>query len=79
MSKQKKQETNKKKKKRRTILGVLFAREEPDEDYMPELKSQWGKMDNPERMKFVIGAFLGLILFVGALIGTFFLLSALFG
>ena len=79
MSKQDKQETNQKKKKRKTMVGVLFTREEPDESYMPELKSQWGKMDDRDQVKFIIGALLGLILFVGALIGTFFLLSALFG
>ena len=32
------------KKKRKTILGALFAREEPDEEYFPELKSQWEEL-----------------------------------
>jgi len=67
------------KKKRKTILGALFAREEPDEDYIPELKSQWGELDKPGRIKFILGAILGLLLIVGMLIGTFFLLSNLFG
>lgn len=79
MSTQKKQKPNQKKKKRKTLLGALFAREEPDEEYIPELKSQWEKMDDPERVKFVFGAILGLLLIVGVLIGAFFLLSALFG
>jgi len=78
MSNQKKQKPNQKKKKRKTILGTLFAREEPDKEYIPELKSQWEKMDDPERVKFAFGAILGLILILGALIGMYLLLSALF-
>jgi len=65
-------------RKRKSILGSLFTREEPDKDYLPELQSQWGKMNSSERVKFVIGAILGLALFIGALVGTFLLLSAIF-
>jgi len=65
-------------RKRKSILGSLFAREEPDKDYLPELQSQWGKMNSSERVKFVIGAILGLALFIGALTIVYLLLSSIF-
>lgn len=78
MAHQENPQSGKKIRKRKTILGALFTREEPDQDYIPELKSQWNKMDKTERVKFVLGAVLGVILFFGALVGAFLLLSALF-
>lgn len=61
--------------KDKTIFDLLFSRQERDQDYMPELKSQWEQMDNPDRIKFIIGGIAGLLLFIGALALTYYLLS----
>lgn len=72
---EKKQESDKDK----SIFGLLFSRQERDEDYMPELKSQWEQMDSPDRIKFVLGGIVGLLLFIGALALVYFLLSFMIG
>jgi len=78
MSHQDEQKTNPERRKRKSILGALFTREEPDKDYMPQLNSQWGKMNQPERVKFVLGAIVGLALFIGALTVVYLFLSSIF-
>lgn len=56
----------KSKKPKKGFLQAFFTREEPDEDYIPELKAQWHTMNKNERVKFLIGALAGLmILLVG--------------
>ena len=77
MSQQKKQKTGQENKKHKTILGALFTREEPDKDYIPELKSQWGILSQSERVKFLIGAIVGLVLFFGALYLTYLVIYAI--
>jgi hypothetical protein len=67
------------KDKRKPLSGWFFTREEPDKDYLPDLKSQWGQMDSAERGKFIIGAFFGAMLFIGALILVYWLLSMMIG
>ena len=67
------------KKEKKTLLGLFFAREEPDKEYLPDLKTQWGKMDQKERIKFILGAIFGLIIFVGALILVYIALIAIRG
>jgi hypothetical protein len=67
----------KKKTKKRTILGSFFTREEPDEDYIPELKLQWGAMDQGQKIKFILGGIIGVILFVAALTLAFLVISSL--
>jgi len=64
------------KEKRRTLFGAFFSKPEKDEEYLPDLKAQWGKMDRNEKRKFIFGAVVGLILFIGALYLTFILLSS---
>jgi len=64
------------KDKRRSLFGAFFSKPEKDEEYLPDLKAQWEKMDRNEKRKFVIGAIVGLILFIGALSLTFFVLSS---
>lgn len=63
--------------KRRTILDMLITRQEPDKDYLPDLRSQWEIMDSGERLKFVIGSLFGLVIFIGALLLVYFALAAI--
>jgi hypothetical protein len=63
------------KEKKKPLSGWFFTREDPDKDYLPDLKSQWALMDTAERAKFVIGAIVGAMLFIGALILVYWLLS----
>jgi hypothetical protein len=62
-----------------SLLNAFFAKEKPDKDYFPDLKSQWESMDRKERVKFILGAIVGLIIFVGMLIAVYFVLVALRG
>ncbi len=64
-------------KNKRKLLGSFFAREEPDEYYLPELKSQWKLMSRAEQIKFIMGAIVGLILILGGLILAFIILNAM--
>jgi hypothetical protein len=67
------------KDKRKHLSGWFVTREEPDKDYLPDLKSQWGQMNSAERGKFIIGALFGALLFIGALILVYWLLSMMIG
>jgi hypothetical protein len=67
------------KEKRKFLSGWFVTREEPDKDYLPDLKSQWAQMDSAERVKFIIGAIVGAMLFVGALILVYWLLTMMIG
>jgi hypothetical protein len=70
---------NKKNQKRqkRKLLDIFLTREEPDEDYIPELKAQWNILNNRERVKFIFGALVGLLIVVGGIILIILLISAL--
>lgn len=65
--------------KKKTMMGWFVSREEPDKAYLPDLKSQWAVMDPPEKVKFVLGAILGAVLFVAALVLVYYLLAAIVG
>lgn len=67
------------KEKRNSLLGWFVSREEPDKDYVPELQSQWASLDIAGRIKFLIGALIGAILFFGALYAVYIILLALAG
>jgi hypothetical protein len=64
-----------KKKPRKTILGAFFTREEPDKEYLPELKDQWASMEKGKRVKFIIGAIVGLVIFIAALVLAYMVIS----
>ncbi len=64
-------------KKKRGFLDIFLTREEPDEDYVPDLKAQWNAMNNAERVKFILGAIIGLIIVLGGIVLIFLLISAL--
>lgn len=76
---EKKQTGDKKQVKDKSLLGSFFAREERDEEYIPELQSQWESMDSGKRVNFILGAVIGLVLFVGALILVYYLLMLIRG
>ena len=61
----------------KTITDWLFSRQKMDQDFVPDLKSQWAQMDNPDKVKFVLGGVVGLLLFIGALALAYYLLSVL--
>jgi|LDZU01.1.fsa_nt_gi hypothetical protein len=65
------------KKRRKTILGAFFTREEPDKEYLPELKDQWASMEKGERVKFIIGASVGLVVFIAALVLAYMVISGI--
>ena len=67
------------KEKRKTLMGWFFSREEPDKEYLPDLKSQWVSMERTERVKFALGAIFGAVVFIAALIMVYFILAALVG
>lgn len=79
MSKKKSPAGKQKSSHNKSILGSFFGRQERDETYVPELKTQWAQMETGARVKFVLGALLGLILFLGALTLVFLLLSSMMG
>lgn len=79
MSREDKPSNPNQKEKRNSLLGWFVTREEPDQDFMPELQSQWARMDFAGRVKFVIGIIIGVVLFFGALYVVYILLSAMAG
>ena len=77
---EKQQKANKEdREERKSIFTRLFSRPSRDEDYMADLNAQWADLETAGRIKFVLGALLGLILFIGGLILAYLALSALVG
>ena len=62
---------------KKSFLRSLLTKEEKDETYFPELKEQWLKMESKERLKFLLGAIFGLILFISALVLVFLIINAM--
>lgn len=79
MSKDRESNPSSSKRKRKNRFGWFLSREEPDENYLPDLKSQWQNMQLGDRIKFVLGAFVGTLIFFGALILVYLLLAAMVG
>lgn len=79
MSKEKEPKLNNQYEKRNSLLARFITREEPDREYMPELETQWAHMDPVGKIKFVLGAIVGAILFFGALYLVYILLSTMVG
>lgn len=67
------------KEKKKSIMGWFTSREEPDKDYVPDLKSQWANMEHADRVKFVVGAIFGAVVFIAALVLVYFILAAIVG
>lgn len=64
-------------KPKKSFFKTFFGKQEPDKTYMPDLKFEWSNMGQNERVKFILGAIFGLVLFIGALILVFILLSSM--
>jgi hypothetical protein len=65
--------------KKKTILGLLLARSEPDREYISDLKAQWSVMNAGERRQFILGAVIGLILFIVMIGAGIFLILRIIG
>jgi len=74
-----KKQSPEKQERKKSILGSFFTREKPDREYIPDLKKQWSEMDSSHRIQFVLGAVIGLIIFIGSLVLAYFLLSKFIG
>lgn len=79
MSSKKTSSDKQKLNQKKSILASFFGRQERDETYIPELKTQWAQMETGARVKFVLGALLGLILFIGALVLVYLVLASMMG
>ena len=79
MKPEKKSHKPEQKEDKKTLLGWFVSREEPDKDYVPDLKTQWGNMERIERTKFIMGAVIGAVIFIGALVLVYFILTAIAG
>ncbi len=66
-------------KERKSIFESLFSRGKRDKEYVPNLKNQWSQMTPNERVKFILGAVFGLILFVGSIVLVYLLLMRMMG
>lgn len=64
---------------RKSLFDRFLSNPSRDESYFSDLKTQWSKLDTPERTKFILGAVIGVILFLGALFLAYLALSALVG
>ncbi len=73
----KKREESSKNSEKPSVLQSLFNRPEKDAEYMSDLRGQWDGMSKSERVKFVAGAILALVLFIGALAGVFAIINYL--
>ena len=65
--------------RKKTLLGWFVSREEPDTDYLPDLKTQWADIDRPDRIKFILGGIFSAVLFIAALVLIYFILAAIVG
>jgi hypothetical protein len=78
--------SNPKDKKKKTtdnqkpsLLNIFLTKEKPDKTYFPELKEQWKDLNRGDKIKFILGALVGLIIITGALALVYYLLVLLRG
>lgn len=64
-------------KPKRSFISIFFGKRDPDEAYMSDLKLEWQNLDQKERIKFVLGAVFGFIIFISALIMVYIFLSSM--
>ena len=74
-----KESKNQTENQQKTIFSRLFSRPSRDETYFSDLKAQWVKLNAPGRVKFILGALIGLALFLGALLLAYWALASLAG
>ena len=58
---------NTKKNQKPGFLHALISKPERDREYMSDLNNQWDQLDKQGRIKFVLGAVAGAIIFFSAL------------
>ena len=76
------QKDNKKKNEdiqKPSLLNIFMTKEKPDRTYFPELKEQWKNMNRGDKIRFILGAFVGLIIIAGALALVYYLLVLIRG
>jgi len=76
------QKDNKKKNEdiqKPSLLNIFMTKEKPDKTYFPELKEQWKDMNRVDKIRFILGAFVGLIIIAGALALVYYLLVLIRG
>ena len=74
-----KQSEKKETKQKPSILRSLFSRPERDREYLSDLNAQWDQLDRRGRVKFVIGAVVGAIIFFTALALVLWVISRMMG
>lgn len=72
-----KQPKNEDKQTKKSILGFLSWKNKFDKSYGPELRQQWQELDKIERRNFILGVFVGLIIFIGSVVLLFILMTNL--
>jgi hypothetical protein len=72
-----KQPKNEDKETKKSILGFFSWKNKFDKSYGPELRQQWMELERIERRKFVLGAFVGLIIFIASVVLLFILMTNL--
>lgn len=54
-------------KPKKSLFSAFFSRPERDETFREDLGKEWKDLNKGERVKFVLGAIIGLLLFLGSL------------
>jgi len=62
-----------------SLLNIFMTKEKPDKTYFPELKAQWKELEGRDKVKFILGAIVGLIIIAGALALVYYLLVLIRG
>ncbi len=62
---------------RKSRFSFLSWKNKFDKTYVSDLRQQWENMDKIERQKFILGAFIGLIIFIGGITLLFILMNGL--
>ena len=79
MSNPKDKKNNSEDNQKPSLLNIFMTKEKPDKTYFPELKDQWKELDGKNKVKFVLGALVGLIIIAGALALVYYLLVLIRG
>lgn len=61
----------------KNLSGFFFRKNKFDKTLIPELKQQWDGMNNNDRRKFIIGAVVGLIIFILCVVLLYLLMTNL--
>ena len=59
------------------LFSKLFSRGERDKEFMTDLNQEWGNLSQKGRVRFLLGALVGLILFLLSLMLVYFVMAAI--